>query len=388
MPKFIPTQYPGIVYYQSEKGADKTFYAKIKQGGKVKWIKLGKTSEGMNAYRASQLRGGKSLEMRHGKAIRKYTVLTVQQAVDVFQAYRKPLVSESIHRDEINYFNRFIEYFSPSASIGTVQPKGAEAFIISLRSAKILPRGRNKTVKDKTLSPQTILHHFNTYSRLFRYLIKHGHYEGANPFDSDARKAIPERNNEIVRYFTDEENKRYVKTLFQEYKDNKTQEFIRNVLGMYYATGFRRSEVFNLTDADIDFERNIITLRDPKSGKDKYVEVSDIAIYFVKGQIAAKKKYKVISPYIFCTRIGTRRKELHKQFATFKGKAGLPANFRLHDLRHNFATLVASAGNDLYVIQKLLTHSDPKTTQRYAHLVKGKMTQAANKALEGFELPN
>jgi hypothetical protein len=37
-------------------------------------------------------------------------------------------------------------------------------------------------------------------------------------------------------------------------------------------------------------------LRDPKSGKDKYVEVSDIAIYFIKGQIAAKKKYKVVCP--------------------------------------------------------------------------------------------
>jgi site-specific recombinase XerD len=388
MPKFTPTQYTGIVYYQSEKSKDRTFYAKIKQNGKVKWVKIGKASEGMNAYKASQIRGGTSLDMRHGKAINKYTVLTIQQAVEVFLEYRKPLVSAAIYRDEVNYFNRLLDYFGPSVSIGTVQSQGAEAFIISLRSAKVLPRGRNKAVEDKTLSPQTILHHFNTYSRLFKYLVKHGHYEGVNPFDSDVRKAIPERNNEIVRYFSDEENKRYVKTLFQEYKDNKTQEFIRNLLGMYYASGLRRSEVFNLTEPDIDFERNIVTLRDPKSGKDKYVEVSDIALYFIKGQIAAKKKYKVVCPYIFCTRIGTKRQELQKQFATFKGKAGLSANFRLHDLRHNFATLVASAGNDLYVIQKLLTHSDPKTTQRYAHLVKGKMTQAANKALAGFELPN
>jgi site-specific recombinase XerD len=110
-------------------------------------------------------------------------------------------------------------------------------------------------------------------------------------------------------------------------------------------------------------------------------------MYFINSQIAAKKRYKVASEYIFCTRDGTKRQELQKQFTTFKEKAGLPKNFRLHDLRHNFATLVASAGNDLYVIQKLLTHSDPKTTQRYAHLVKGKMTQAANKALDGVELP-
>jgi site-specific recombinase XerD len=142
--------------------------------------------------------------------------------------------------------------------------------------------------------------------------------------------------------------------------------------------------VFNLEEKDIDFERRIVHLHNPKPGKDKYVELSDVSIYFIYSQIAAKKKYKVKTPYIFCNRCGTRRKEIKTQWENFKRKAGLPADFRLHDLRHNFATLVASAGNDLYVIQKLLTHSNPKTTQRYAHLVKGKMIGAANSALAQF----
>ena len=41
---------------------------------------------------------------------------------------------------------------------------------------------------------------------------------------------------------------------------------------------------------------------------------------------------------------------------------------RLHDLRHSFAAQLAAAGISLYQIQTLMGHSDPKTTQRYAHL--------------------
>jgi integrase len=41
---------------------------------------------------------------------------------------------------------------------------------------------------------------------------------------------------------------------------------------------------------------------------------------------------------------------------------------RLHDLRHSFASVAASGGQSLVVIGKLLGHSQPATTARYAHL--------------------
>ena len=44
-------------------------------------------------------------------------------------------------------------------------------------------------------------------------------------------------------------------------------------------------------------------------------------------------------------------------------------DLRVHDLRHNFAALGASAGLSLPVIGALLGHSNPTTTQRYAHLM-------------------
>ncbi len=41
---------------------------------------------------------------------------------------------------------------------------------------------------------------------------------------------------------------------------------------------------------------------------------------------------------------------------------------RLHDLRHSFASVAAMGGQSLILIGKLLGHSQPATTARYAHL--------------------
>ena len=57
---------------------------------------------------------------------------------------------------------------------------------------------------------------------------------------------------------------------------------------------------------------------------------------------------------------------LRTAFYSVLKKVGIE-DFRLHDLRHSFATRLAQAGVDIYKISKLLGHKDIKMTQRYAH---------------------
>ena len=86
------------------------------------------------------------------------------------------------------------------------------------------------------------------------------------------------------------------------------------------------------------------------------------------------------SPYVFPGRDGGPRHEFRRIAQRVKRKAGLPEDFRpLHGLRHAYASSLASSGQvDFYTLQRLLTHSSPQMTQRYAHLADETLQRAAS----------
>ena len=51
---------------------------------------------------------------------------------------------------------------------------------------------------------------------------------------------------------------------------------------------------------------------------------------------------------------------------------------RIHDLRHSFASVGAGSGHGLLIIGRLLGHSTPATTARYAHLADHPVQRAAD----------
>ena len=52
---------------------------------------------------------------------------------------------------------------------------------------------------------------------------------------------------------------------------------------------------------------------------------------------------------------------------------------RIHDLRHTFASSLASSGLSLLVIGGLLGHTQQSTTRRYAHLQDDPLREATNR---------
>jgi len=71
---------------------------------------------------------------------------------------------------------------------------------------------------------------------------------------------------------------------------------------------------------------------------------------------------------------------------TARKQAGL-ADVRIHDLRHSFASFLVNAGRSLYEVQKILGHTQIKTTQRYAHLSQDTLIDAANVVPFTMDLP-
>jgi integrase len=54
-------------------------------------------------------------------------------------------------------------------------------------------------------------------------------------------------------------------------------------------------------------------------------------------------------------------------------------DLRFHDLRHSFASFLASSGHNLPLIGQMLGHSNAATTQRYAHLLLDPQREAAER---------
>ena len=71
--------------------------------------------------------------------------------------------------------------------------------------------------------------------------------------------------------------------------------------------------------------------------------------------------------YLFPARNGGHRPHIDSAWIALRTAAGVP-DLRLHDLRHSFASMLASSGFSLPLIGTLLGHSTPVTTARYAHL--------------------
>src|SRR5262249_16488427 len=97
------------------------------------------------------------------------------------------------------------------------------------------------------------------------------------------------------------------------------------------------------------------------------------------------------NPYV----LGARRSTtfIEKPWRVIRETAAL-SDVRLHDLRHAFASVAASAAMGLPIIGKMLGHTQAQTTQRYAHLandpvkaaaaaVAGKIAAAMNRASDG-----
>jgi site-specific recombinase XerD len=54
------------------------------------------------------------------------------------------------------------------------------------------------------------------------------------------------------------------------------------------------------------------------------------------------------------------------------------ADVRIHDLRHTFASFLVNNGRSIYEVQRILGHTQIKTTERYAHLSQDSLLAAAN----------
>ena len=137
-------------------------------------------------------------------------------------------------------------------------------------------------------------------------------------------------------------------------------------------TGARMSEVLTLRWADVDLARGQARLPDSKTGP-KTIYLNPPAL-----ELLASLPRVEGNPFVLPGgRDGWHLADLEAPWRVLRERAGL-ADVRLHDLRHSFAATAAGIGQSLLIIGRLLGHTQPQTTAKYAHLAADPMRQAAD----------
>ena len=108
-----------------------------------------------------------------------------------------------------------------------------------------------------------------------------------------------------------------------------------------------------------------------KSGKPRHIPLSDEAVSVIRSI-----PHVPGNPWLFPGHApGKPLSDIYLFWNRIRQKLGL-GDVRIHDLRHTFASFLVNTGHSLYEVQKLLGHSDPRTTMRYAHLGQGALLAA------------
>lgn len=223
----------------------------------------------------------------------------------------------------------------------------------------------------KELKPATCNKHLFLLSAIFRKAIEYG-VISANPCAS-VRPLL--ENNARQRYLTPQEVAAFLAAARRE-----LNQVAAKYLEFLLLTGARREEGLRARWKDIDFGRGTWRIPETKSGKARQVPLNASAIALLTS-LAVQSG----NPYVFPGKLpGKSLNNPVKAFHRILKDAGI-SDLRIHDLRHSFASLAVSGGVSLYAVQHLLGHSNPKTTERYAHLSIGALQSASGRVAQAVQ---
>lgn len=146
----------------------------------------------------------------------------------------------------------------------------------------------------------------------------------------------------------------------------------RAILELLYACGVRLAELHGLDLDSVALEQRELLVRG-KGSKERWVvfgRPAQAALAHYVNQARPQLLSERPETALFLNRDGRRlsRRSIEKVVRRYAAQAATRNGVHTHTLRHTFATHMLEGGADLRVIQELLGHSNPTTTQIYTHV--------------------
>ena len=249
------------------------------------------------------------------------------------------------YKDVVRYCEKWRKYFD-NVLVDDIKPSMVEEY----RQKRLQQTSyRGKYASKQKLAPASVNKEVSTLKRIFNLAIRED-LAAKNPCWKVER--LPE-NNERKRILSQNELDKLVDELPQHAKDI--------VLTGYY-TGMRSGEIFGLTWAKVDLKENYIDLEpeDTKTKKPRRIYFNEV----VQEIFTRLDKVRYLNHKKVFTYKGKPIKSIKTCLKTARRKAGIE-DFRFHDLRHTFNTMMRKAGVPKSVIMHLTGHKTNAMFDRY-----------------------
>lgn len=227
-----------------------------------------------------------------------------------------------------------------------------EGFLLFLERYKSTMIGQYKRLKVRGLSENTQYKYFTILKVVINSAVRSG-IMSSNPCDKIDNSLKPRQESAEREYLSVEELGKLMET-------NPTDHTRKTFLFGCF-TGLRHSDIVTLQWEDIKQTEEGLIIRKKQQKTENVVEIpmNKAAISLLptrkeKGLIFGDKFTQV------------HRNKIIKRWVK---SVGIDKHITFHCSRHTFATLLISKGADLYVVSKLLGHTNIETTQIYAKVV-------------------
>lgn len=286
-------------------------------------------------------------------------------------------------RDDETRWKKHVVGHLGTMTMNKLRPKHIQDIVDKMRGSQWQPVKSKKKPEQppRPYAPATIKQVVILIKRVFNWAIKNDLHHGPNPAN---KIQVPKFDNQVTNPF----NHADLKTLL-DYLETWENERAASVVKFGLYSGRRRGEILNLKWKDVDLESGIVTFpgMHTKGAKTQALPVNQSCLDILKRCHELKT-----SEYVFPGATGGFYTSFENVWKRLKKRLALP--YRFHDLRHTFASYLASSGKcDIYTLKELLGHAEISMTMRYAHLVNGALKRAASiaddvfKDLEKSEIP-
>jgi integrase/recombinase XerC len=251
---------------------------------------------------------------------------------------------------DLDSFNNYLQDFHDGLALEEVSYSLVRSWIVSLVDHNI----ENVSVNRKIASLKAF----------YKFLLKTRQIS-TNPLAKHKALKTPKK---IQIPFSEEELNKVLNHI--EYKDGFEGIRDKLIIDMFYTTGIRRSELINLTIANVDLSINTIKVIG-KRNKERIIPILPVLVSQIKSYLFQRSalESKSNENNLFLLINGNKLNEtfVYRLINDYFSNVSEKVKKSPHMLRHTFATHMLNHGADLNSIKELLGHSSLASTQVYTH---------------------